>query len=346
MAGEAKDRRDRVTSAEKIAFLSDPASYPDHPEEIVVKTTHMSWVFLTPHHAYKLKKPVWRRFLDYSTVEARRGNCEAEVRLNRRLAPDVYLGVVALSLDNRNRLHLGRPGRVVDWLVQMRRLPEERTLENALLHRTLETRDLQALCRCLAVFYRQSEQAAITAEDYLGRFAQEIAATHSELTRPEFGLPRAPIDRLARRQFAFLGQHGELLRARACGGKIVEGHGDLRPEHIYLGRPPIIVDCLEFNPALRQLDPIDELSFLAIECTRLGAPAAGSFVLELYGACTGDRPPPRLIAFYQSFRAYLRAKIAIWHLDDRQVEEPSRWTRRSAHYLELAGRCSSALETA
>jgi aminoglycoside phosphotransferase family enzyme len=116
----------------KVAFLRQSASYPGHPSGVDVIQTHMSWVFLTDRLVYKLKKPVRFEFLDFSTLERRHHDCQEEVRLNRRLAQGVYLGVTPLTVDAAGRLHLNGEGEAADWLVKMQRLPRERMLDHAI----------------------------------------------------------------------------------------------------------------------------------------------------------------------------------------------------------------------
>ena len=123
---------------------------------------------------------------------------------------------------------------------------------------------------------------------------------------------------------------------RALTGKIVEGHGDLRPEHVFMGPPLCIIDCLEFARALRLVDPADEVGFLALECERLGAPDAGALLLRTYAEMSGDAPAPALVHFYQSYRAGTRARIAIRHLAEAQFRNSPEWPRRALRYLDLA----------
>jgi aminoglycoside phosphotransferase family enzyme len=132
--------------------------------------------------------------------------------------------------------------------------------------------------------------------------------------------------------------------ARVRARRIIEAHGDLRPEHICLTDPPVIIDCLEFNRNLRLLDPVDELSFLGLECERLGAPLVGATMLDLYREATGDAPAEELIAFYKSYRACLRAKIAAWHLRDSEIREPEKWPALARTYLELANAHAAGLD--
>src|SRR5574341_2429097 len=132
---------------EKVAFLSKPESYPAPTRTVETKETHMSWVFLTDTQAWKLKKPVRLDYLDFSDPEARRRNCEQEVRLNRRLAPEVYLGIAPLILDRQGKMRLEGEGEPIDWLVVMRRLPAARLLDRAIADQTVSEADARKVGR-------------------------------------------------------------------------------------------------------------------------------------------------------------------------------------------------------
>jgi aminoglycoside phosphotransferase family enzyme len=325
-----------VPLPDKVRFLRRPDSYPERPQLVEVKESHMSWVFLTEAHAYKLKKPVRYSYLDYSTLAARAANCAAEVHLNRRFAPEVYLGVVPLTLDPSGHLRLGGAGPTCDWLVKMVRLPAERTLEAEIARDEVDEAQLRQAVHVLTRVYRRAVPVDITAEAYRTRFQNDIGENLAELTDPVFELSSDLPGIVATAQRRFLETSAGLLDARVEAGRIVEGHGDLRPEHIYLVDPPIVMDCLEFNRDLRLLDPVDELAYLAVECHRLNAPHLGDLVLATYRADTGDVPPARLIDFYGSVRAMLRAKLAIWHLKDEQRSDAEEWRARTMRYLYIA----------
>ena len=242
----------------------------------------MSWVFLTDTHAYKLKKPVRYAYLDFSTIEARRLDCEQELLLNRRLAADVYLGVIPLVLGAEGRLGVGGAGEVVDWLVQMRRLPAQRMLDYLIRNGTVEPAEISRLARRLARFYAHGRLKPSRPRRIGSTWPSAIEANLRELTSPEFGLDKDLPERLARFQLGFLETHAELFDSRVRQGRIVEGHGDLRPEHVCLLPEPVVIDCLEFNREYRILDPADELGYLALECERLHAPQVGRWLLESY----------------------------------------------------------------
>ncbi|MCK5621698.1 MAG: hypothetical protein KAJ11_05350, partial [Alphaproteobacteria bacterium] len=179
----------KVTLAEKVAFLSLPAAYPDATTRVEVVETHMSWVFLTELLAHKLKKPVRYEFLDFRSLEARRRNCEEEVRLNRRLASKVYIGAVPLTVDVEKELRLDGKGQIVDWLVRMRRLPSERMLDRAILQDTVHDEDLQGVARLLAGFYKKAIRAAIPPPEYRHRLSHAVTENGRALLAPEFDLP-------------------------------------------------------------------------------------------------------------------------------------------------------------
>ena len=323
--------------AAKVLFLADPQSYAEPTGRVDAVETHMSWVFLTDRHAWKLKKPVRQSYLDFSTEAARQHFCAEELRLNRRLAQDVYLEIVPLTIDADGRLRLGPGGAVVDWLVKMRRLPAERMLERMIRAGSVHADDVRRIVGALCRFYRGCAPVAMGESEYRERFAAGIADNLAELGSREFALPLSIIEPICARQMAFLERAGALLDARVCDGRIVEAHGDLRPEHICLEREPQIIDCLEFSVDLRLLDTADELGFLALECERLGAAWMRRSIFETSAELSGDAPPDALVHFYQSCRACLRAKIAIWHLKEPALTEPSKWTTQALEYLRLAG---------
>jgi aminoglycoside phosphotransferase family enzyme len=321
----------------KVAFLSEPASYPEPTFRVEARETHMSWVFLLDRHVYKLKKPGCHQPPDFRTVVARRHYCEEEVRLNRRLAPDVYLGLVPLTLADGRHLALGGGGEIVDWLVRMRRLPAAGMLDFVILHGGVSAGDLDRIAAKFAAFYGALPPEPISEADYAARFALQAQSNLAELGQEVFELPAAAVQRVCAAQLATLGRIRHLLDARVRAGRIVEGHGDLRPEHICLCEPLAVIDCLEFSRELRITDSVDELGFLALECERLAAAATGNSLLHRYAGLSGDWPPAMLVHFYQSCRASTRALIAARHLLDEKFRHSPHWIRRARQYLQLAG---------
>lgn len=331
----------------KVAALRRPQAYPDGPNTVEVIETHMSWVFLAGALAYKLKKPVRYGRLDFRALQARRFYGMEELRLNRRLAEWVYLDVVPLKQRSDGMLNIDADGTIVDWLVKMRRLPAHLMLDRMLQDGTASAGHLRGIAEQLALFYRRLAPAPITGPQYLARLNAEIDECERELCDSAFHLEPDPVRALCRRFKAILQQRPALFQERVASGRIVEGHGDLRPEHVYLGTPAAIIDSLEFSTELRTLDSIDEVAFLALECERLGSPALGAALLESYRIESGDPACESLIHFYESLRACIRAKITLWHLREARYQGEPKWAARALQYLALAHAhmqcCESAL---
>lgn len=323
--------------AAKVAFLRRAESYPHNPRGVETVQTHMSWVFLTDDRVYKLKKPVRTDLLDFSTLELRRLACRRELRLNRRLAPGVYLGVVPLTLDRQGRLHLGgglTERTVVEWLVEMRRLPAESMLDRKIALGTLTEEEVGRVGSILVRFYQAAPPVQMTERAYRRRYRDDVEESRRQLCIPLDTLPQDRVHEIADALLAALDRCGDLLDERVAGRRILEAHGDLRPQHVCLTEPPVVIDCLEFRRDLRLLDPVDELAYLSLECERLGAAWAGDRLLAVYEKGTGDRPSPALVTFYKAFRAFLRGKIAYLHI--REPGDPAPWTALAKRYLGLA----------
>lgn len=321
--------------ASKVEFLSRTEAYPQATSRVDVVETHMSWLFLTDDRAYKLKKPVRYAFLDFSTVEARHRDALEEVRLNRRLAAEVYEGAVPLTRCH-GRLRIGGDGPVVDWLVKMRRLPARRMLDNLIRERTVDMALVRRLAEVLVGFYRRAPKVPLSGPAYRNRLLRYVEDNGEQLLRPDYGLDAAAVRRVTDAQRRLLAEAPRLFNARAEGGYVVEGHGDLRPEHIYLDAAPKVIDCLAFKREFREVDPVDELSFLAMECDWMGAGEVGIEVLHVYFRAGDDRCDERLVAFYKCLRACLRTKLALWHTGDGAVRDHDKWLHRAGQYLALA----------
>jgi aminoglycoside phosphotransferase family enzyme len=322
--------------AAKVAFLRRAESYPGRVERVETIETHMSWLFLAGRDVYKLKKPYRHDCIDYATLAARRRNCLREVRLNRRLAPDDYLGTTRLTVDAHGRLRLDGTGRPVEWLVHMRRLPEAFSLEQRLLAGTVTPLQIGRVVARLVPLFRDAPRARWSARGYRRHLHATVAATATALRRPAYRQSPGDVEAVAAGLHGFIDARADLLAARVRERRIGEGHGDLRPEHVYLTAPPTIVDCIEFDRTLRLRDPVDELAFLAMECDRLGHPQIDAWLFAAYRSRTGDHPPRALVEFHKALNAFVRAKIAAWHLDDADTGPRRTWIAHAGDYLARA----------
>ncbi|MFZ1102460.1 MAG: hypothetical protein WAN86_06400 [Hyphomicrobiaceae bacterium] len=333
----------QLSLADKVAFLSRPGAYAPPVDAVILRETHMSWVFLAGDRVYKLKKPVRFPYLDFSSLDRREAACRAEVGLNRRLAPDVYIGVAPLTLSSAGP-SIGGAGPMADWLVVMHRLDERWALEQVLRERRLDTSQLDRLVATLVRFYRRARPVFLSAGAHLWRWSENLTANRRVLLDPRFGLPSALIQRIDRIQRRFVAEHRRMLEARAFRHHIVDGHGDLRPEHVWLNAEVRIIDCLEFNARLRTVDPFDEIAYLDLECERLGAAWAGRYIKNRAERGLNERLPAALFHFYRSYRAMLRARLAIAHLSEPAPRTPEKWPRHAHAYLNIAIRDAARLE--
>jgi len=298
--------------ADLRAILARPDFYPQPPEQVEVRETHISWVFLAGDRAYKLKKPLTLPFLDYSTPQRRREMCREEVRLNRRLAPDLYLGVRAVAAtDDGLKLAAEDDARAIDYVVEMRRYDERRTLAAKLQRGELRRGEIADVGRTLAWFHESARRVEATGVPALAVEREMTENFHQLLAIVE---QRPEIERvlaLERFAHAFVVASAPMLDARAREGHVREGHGDLRAEHVLVGRSIEVVDCVEFDRGLRELDVADDLAFLVMDLAALGGERFGQELVHAYRGAGGDPGDERLIAFYAAYRALVRAKVAL-----------------------------------
>ena len=309
-----------METEELVAALRDPSAYPDGPATIELRETHISYVFLTEERAYKLKKPVDLGFLDYTTLRRRGRMCRREVELNRRLAPDVYLGVERVTRRSGG-VRIGGPGRAVDYVVVMRRLPDARTLGALVAADAVEPEHIHAIAATIATFHTSGPPAP-----ELRRFGRPRAIARNleenfDQTRPYVGtlIASATYEEICAASRGFLERNHPLFRRRIEDERIRDGHGDLRCDHVYLYEGVQIVDCIEFNDRFRYGDTASDLAFLAMDLDAGGAPDLAALLVERYIEESGDDLRD-VLPFYQGYRAFVRAKVAAFRVS--QLTEP------------------------
>ena len=314
-----------VEQAALVRALGDPAFYPHACSHVEHLQTHISHVFLAGPYAYKLKKAVHFPFLDASTRARRRTLCENELRLNRRLAAPIYLGVLPVTRERDGRLALDGTGPVIEHVVWMRRLPAERMLDRLVQQGAADGGMLGRLAGMLADFHASApagpDVAAHGAPEVLLASWRQVLA----LAAPLVGgpLPASTHTILSSFGGAFLACHDALLRGRQAAGRIREGHGDLRAEHVCVLDAPVpatpphvllapgiyVVDCVEFSHALRCNDTASEVAFLAMDLDRLGRADLATAFIDAYVIASGDRQLRTLLPFYCAYRACVRGAV-------------------------------------
>ena len=267
---------------ELLAFLSRPESFPGKPANVEIRQTHISIVVIASPNVYKIKKPLDLGFLDFSTLEKRRHFCVEEVRLNRRLTQDVYLGIVPIARRD-GLLHFGAEGEIVEYAVRMRELSRAGFLHERLALGAATMSDLERVAARLCDFYQAQKSSETIAE--WGRVAKLRVSTDENFTQTE----RFVGSLLGRPAFAALRfftnqvyeRHASLFERRRKEGRILDCHGDLRCEHVHLADDEVnIFDCIEFNERLRFIDVANDVAFLAMDLDFLGRPDLGAAFLH------------------------------------------------------------------
>jgi aminoglycoside phosphotransferase family enzyme/predicted kinase len=304
-------------SEELVSALLDPGFWPHDPARVELHETHISWVFVADDLAYKVKKPLRLPFLDYGTLERRREMCRQELILNRRLAPDYYLDVRAIARDADGSLALVSeedPG-AVEFVVEMRAIPQRRTLDRLLVSGEIEAAEIARIGERLALFHSEAEAPP----DPGASVPRLVAALEENLTTTRElaggAIPDARLSAAEDFTAAFLPRAVAELERRAATGLVVDGHGDLRAEHVLVTDPIQVYDCIEFDPGLREIDVAADLAFLLMDVERLGAGERAEELLDAYRGAGGDPGDARLLAFLCSYRAWVRAKVALFEPD-------------------------------
>ena len=331
MAMQHQKQMTPLTLSELIAELTDPAAYPYSVDEVEVRQTHISAVFLAGDYVYKVKKPVDYGFLDFGTLDKRRHYCEEEVRLNRRLAPDVYLDVVPVTRRDEGLCFEGE-GEPIEWAVKMRRLPDEATLQHRLRNGAVDVEVMRSLGRRIAEFHANADSGPTVAE--YGRFdvvagnarenfEQSVEQIDQTVSEPVFR-------RLASLTEDALTGHRELISSRAECGIPRDTHGDLRLGHVYIfsdRKPPddlVVIDCIEFTERFRFADPISDVAFLVMGLNLQNRRDLGREFLDAYLQASGDEEGRALVPFYTAYRATVRGKVEGMKLSRDEMTEADR----------------------
>lgn len=300
--------------------------------------THASWVLLGKSTVWKLKKPVDFGFLDFTTPERRKAACDAEIALNRRLAPDVYRRVVPVTMDPAGHHELGGTGRVVDYAVEMARLADADRADVLLERGELGREHIEMLARALSAFHARMEtNETIASFGSPDRILTNVRENFSQTQRTlhEYLEPEQAHE-LEARQIGFVEDHRELFVDRMLAGRIRDGHGDLRLEHIYLRPDPTIIDCIEFNERFRYADVCSDIAFLTMDLARAGRVDLSEQLLAAYAAEADDFDLYRLVDFYEGYRAFVRGKVASLLAQDTGASLDTRKRARQLarrHYL-------------
>jgi uncharacterized protein len=306
------DSRKATFNQERLlAFLLDRRSYPHRPKSTRLVQTHASYVFVVPPYVYKVKKPVNFGFLDFSTLEKRRHFCEREVALNRRLCPDVHLGVVRIFL-RKGKLTFDEVGKVVEYAVKMRKLDARFFLSRLLERNEVGSRELDRIVSALTEFYESQqptdsivkwgrmEKLKISTRENFRQMQSFVGAT---ISAPAFQAIRFYTNNFYR-------CNARLFERRIRERRIRDCHGDLHLDHIHLTPAQLSVyDCIEFNDRFRYLDVASDIAFLAMDFDLRGRWDLSRYLTHRLATSLNDQGLQELMDFYKCYRAFVRGKV-------------------------------------
>jgi len=323
----------------QIQSLLQPAAYPEPAADVHLIQTHVSWIFLAGKFAYKIKKPVNFGFLDFSTLDRRRFYCQEELRLNRRLCPEIYLDVVRVCEVPGGAAFHGE-GPTLDYAVKMIRLPAERMADRLLAEGRLSGAEVKNIAATVAAFHQQAltggeidryGSLASIRRNWEENFQQAGEFTGITITRQDLGLIREWTEQ-------FMTAKAELFSRRVSGGFIRECDGDLHLENICLTKRVCIFDCIEFNSRFRYSDTVADITFLSMDLEFHGRRDLAMIFLQEYLAASGDAGASELVDFYSVYRAFVRGKVASFRLKDPGIllKEKEAAKEKAISYFRLA----------
>lgn len=302
--------------------------------------THISWILLEKDYAYKIKKPVKFWFLDFSTLEKRRFDCEEEIRLNRRFSPDIYLGTVPITKNAHGIVEFGGDGTPLEYAVKMVRLPDDRRMDILLKENLVAPGIIEDIAARIYEFHGTAPVINIEAYDYAGMLRHVCLSDLGQLLENLDNQAQTKVVTGVRARFEnFFNRHAADLRNRQLSGKVRECHGDLHSKNIFITDRPVIIDCIEFNKEMRYMDTLWEISYMAMDLERWGALDLSRIFIEKYLNLSGEKGVGHLLTFHKAQMAMVLAKVAAVKLAQGVEKDP----RDLGIYLEMARKYSEKI---
>lgn len=296
-----------MTSGSVPEFLSDPASYPDRPSSVELIQTEGSWIALAGGYAYKVRRPIKFDAWDFSTLALREKACLREVRLNRRLGGDIYLDVVPLFVCE-GRFSFHRAGEPAEFAVRMRRLPAETMMDRVVADRDPLENEIASLADLLAEFYSSAQSASKASKAGAVSVIESSVRQNLKIVGEYLG-GEAPLPLIECAQLLYLARAAETFERRAAVGKVRDGHGSLRCDHICLADPPIIIGCVEFRDRERNMDILCDVASLLVDLDVRGRGDAGQRLWTMLSERIEDEACEPHLDFYRSYRAMCSARL-------------------------------------
>lgn len=323
-----------------ITDLSRPDNLPDETTQVSVVQTHISFVFIADEFVYKVKKPVNLGFLDFSTLKKRRYYCQQEIILNRRLSKGVYIDVLPIRHNGNNYIMGEGKGRVVEYAVKMKRLPDEMLMKSVFFRGELKNEHLKKIAEVLAGFhgtarntldidkFGEPEMFKVNTDENFAQIQKYIGTT----------IERRDYSTLKKWTDDFYNSNKTLFMERIKNKKIRDCHGDLHMEHICLTENLSIFDCIEFNNRFRYTDSLADIAFLLMDLEYFGGNSLSKIFWDLYQQLANEQDVNSLLNFYKIYRAIVRGKVNSFQLDDASIgmEKKEEAMDTSRRYFKLA----------
>lgn len=321
--------------------LKDPSVFRADKDSVDVIQTHISYVVLTGNYAYKIKKPVDFGFLDFSTLDKRKHFCEEEIKLNNRLCPQLYIGVVSINKNENGELRVNGDGEIVEYAVKMRHFPQNNIMKNLLQKEKIDEPIIENLCNTLVTFYSSQnpseEIKKFGKKEYIQKntdenFDQTKDFIDKTISKKRYGYIKKITNN-------FLDKKEKLFDKRVKNNKIYDCHGDLHSGNIViLDSKVCIFDCIEFNKRFRYSDVASDIGFLSMDLDFLNHPFLSSYLIKEYIEKSEDKEILTILNFYKCYRAYVRGKVTSFKLDDPNIDKKDRKnTKKTAKkYFDLS----------
>ncbi|MEF8847709.1 MAG: nucleoside monophosphate kinase [Candidatus Thermoplasmatota archaeon] len=325
-----------------LSDLKKPEVYGDDVDKVKVIQTHISYVFLTGEYAYKIKKPVDFGFLDFSTLEKRRKYCYEELKLNRRLCPEIYLDVVEIKRTSRDHLRIKQKGQTVEYAVKMKQFPQEKIMKNLIDREKIDKKTIETICEILIDFYKSDETSSKIKKYGEVTVIKKNTDENFEQTKNMIGnlIKKDKYDYIKTTTNLFLDKRKNYFKKRIENNHIHDCHGDLHSGNIVVfnNQQICIFDCIEFNKRFRYSDLASDIGFLAMDLDYQNRPYLSSHLIYQYVKKSQDWGIKKILNFYKCYRGYVRGKVTGFKLDDKDIpkEEKKDIKKEAGKYFDLS----------
>ncbi len=328
-----------------VEAMLKPETYPEVTRKIDLIQTHISFVFLTEKYVYKVKKPVNFGFLDFSSLEKRRLNCEKELLLNRRLCPDIYLEVV--TINKTSTIKINGNGETVEYALKMKRLPQDQLMTHLLQEGKVGKKTINGIAKIVAKFHSEAQtnseisefgELKIVKTNWDENFTQTTKYINQTLPKADFDFIQAKIN-------DFMAKKTRLFKSRIDSDHIRDCHGDLHSGNIFVTDHICIFDAIEFNDRFRYSDVASDVAFLAMDLDYQNRSDLSEYFITQYLTYSKDAALKALLPFYKCYRAYVRGKVISFRLDDANInsEEKNGAIKEAQAYFRLSLEYAKAL---